>query len=436
MRRSTNSPEDRRRRFEQLYAEHVRAVLLYCRRRADAEIADDVTGETFLVAWRRLGEVPQDARPWLLGVARRTLANHRRGDLRRRALHARLTVEATPWIGGDPAESVQSDAVRAAIAALPEHEREAIALVHWDGLSTDPAGPSPSRAASPRCRARDRRARPDAGLHPRARRLTMTVTDAMAAADPARDLDPEPGEALVRARIDAIVAEASMPEGRPRRRARALRAAAATVTVAALLTAAGLALRDDDRGSTHLPGTAAAFARQFERPHGILHFAIAGGGTEGWVALDGSGYRQRFRAPDGRFRDDTMDARGDQQRRTTTGKLLTFAAEHPMSPDERLGNLDIGTFIQHLITGQQLEDAGVAEVDGRPVRRLVLRQGDSWRADYYVTPDGHRLVRASLWARNPHFPDDPGDTLTTDFSSFEVLPDTPANRALITLPPG
>lgn len=43
--------------------------------------AADAVAETFLVAWRRLPEVPsgEEARPWLYGVARRTLANQRLG---------------------------------------------------------------------------------------------------------------------------------------------------------------------------------------------------------------------------------------------------------------------------------------------------------------------------------------------------------------------
>lgn len=33
-----------------------------------------MVAETFLVAWRRLDELPDEAKPWLLGVARRVLA--------------------------------------------------------------------------------------------------------------------------------------------------------------------------------------------------------------------------------------------------------------------------------------------------------------------------------------------------------------------------
>jgi RNA polymerase sigma-70 factor, ECF subfamily len=39
-----------------------------------------------LTAWRRLDEVPDPALPWLLGVARRVVANQRRGEQRRERL--------------------------------------------------------------------------------------------------------------------------------------------------------------------------------------------------------------------------------------------------------------------------------------------------------------------------------------------------------------
>jgi len=40
---------------------------------AELDLVEDVVAETFLVAWRRLDDIPAEARPWLLGVARKTL---------------------------------------------------------------------------------------------------------------------------------------------------------------------------------------------------------------------------------------------------------------------------------------------------------------------------------------------------------------------------
>jgi DNA-directed RNA polymerase specialized sigma24 family protein len=80
-------------RFEELFREHYRAVRGYALRRAPGDLAQDVVSETFLAAWRRLDDVPDDALPWLYGVARRVPANQRRSADRGSA----------PWSGSSPA---------------------------------------------------------------------------------------------------------------------------------------------------------------------------------------------------------------------------------------------------------------------------------------------------------------------------------------------
>jgi RNA polymerase sigma-70 factor (ECF subfamily) len=73
---------DPRVRFEELYRTHAGAVLAFAHRRAAEDVAEDVLSEVFLVAWRRLEDVPEQPLPWLLGVARRVLANRRRAESR------------------------------------------------------------------------------------------------------------------------------------------------------------------------------------------------------------------------------------------------------------------------------------------------------------------------------------------------------------------
>jgi DNA-directed RNA polymerase specialized sigma24 family protein len=46
-------------RFTGLYDEYYRRVLRYALQHADAGFAEDVASETFLIAWRRLAEIPQ-----------------------------------------------------------------------------------------------------------------------------------------------------------------------------------------------------------------------------------------------------------------------------------------------------------------------------------------------------------------------------------------
>jgi RNA polymerase sigma-70 factor (ECF subfamily) len=125
-------PISRAERFEGLYVKHCPAVRRYLRRRADAALVEDTVSETFLVAWRRLDAVPDDALPWLLGVARRALANQRRAAARRERLADLLAAE--PPLAAAPTE--QARAVLEAIAALPATDREVLMLVCWEGLDS------------------------------------------------------------------------------------------------------------------------------------------------------------------------------------------------------------------------------------------------------------------------------------------------------------
>ncbi len=125
------------RRFRALFDTHRRLVLGYALRRVD-EPADaaDVVADTFLIAWRRLGEVPEGeaARGWLLGVARRVLANQRRGERRRSGLSDRLAGELVAQFPHDP-PSERDEVVRRALAQLAEEDRELLLLAGWEGLS-------------------------------------------------------------------------------------------------------------------------------------------------------------------------------------------------------------------------------------------------------------------------------------------------------------
>lgn len=128
--------DDRRRRFEQMYEANYGRVLGYVVRRiARPDEAADVIAETFLTAWRRLDDVPagEAARPWLLGVARRVLANQDRSERRRVALGERLRSELTAArYGREPSAGLRDAAV--AFRSLPEADREILALAGWEGL--------------------------------------------------------------------------------------------------------------------------------------------------------------------------------------------------------------------------------------------------------------------------------------------------------------
>jgi RNA polymerase sigma factor (sigma-70 family) len=131
----------RERRFEALYASHHPQVFGYVMRRCDrAEDAADAIAETFLVAWRRLDEAPagDQMRLWLYGVARRVLANQRRGERRRLALADRLRSDLTthrlPAVTHEA--SRDNDALGAALASLSVDDRELLTLEAWEELSS------------------------------------------------------------------------------------------------------------------------------------------------------------------------------------------------------------------------------------------------------------------------------------------------------------
>jgi RNA polymerase sigma-70 factor (ECF subfamily) len=129
--------ETREETYRRLYASHFDAVLGYALRRTERpEDAADVTAETFLVAWRRLAHLPtgSETRPWLYGVARRVLANHRRGDHRRSALGGRLRKELATSVPDTSDDVVQRTDVVEAMRRLSGRDQEVLELHLWEGL--------------------------------------------------------------------------------------------------------------------------------------------------------------------------------------------------------------------------------------------------------------------------------------------------------------
>lgn len=127
-------------RFERLYQAHAGTIRAYTRRRADPATADEVAAEVFVIAWRRLDDIPDDPLPWLLGVARRVLANRRRSIARDQALRARIMFQQST---ADPTEAARNEsdgAVLRALSRLKERDREVLLLIGWEGLAHAQAG--------------------------------------------------------------------------------------------------------------------------------------------------------------------------------------------------------------------------------------------------------------------------------------------------------
>lgn len=126
-------------KFEALYQAHHRAVLAYCARRASPWDAWDAASEVFVIAWRRIDDVPAtlEERSWLIGVAFKVLANQRRGARRRLRLITR--VDSPSLAAPAPEEQIlraeQDREVIEALARLKPSDREIITLTLWDELS-------------------------------------------------------------------------------------------------------------------------------------------------------------------------------------------------------------------------------------------------------------------------------------------------------------
>jgi RNA polymerase sigma-70 factor (ECF subfamily) len=136
----TLNGSDGRQRFELLYGELYAPISGYVMRRvANPEDAAEAIAETFATLWRRVDSCPagDEARPWLFGVARRVLANQRRGERRRSELAERLTSHAEPAAATAALAAGFDGRIARAFATLSEADREVVSLLAWEGLTRE-----------------------------------------------------------------------------------------------------------------------------------------------------------------------------------------------------------------------------------------------------------------------------------------------------------
>ena len=124
-------------RFEAIAHDIYEPLQRYLHRRAGAADAADVFAETLTVIWRRLDDVPAgDPLPWSYGVARRCLANHRRGDARRSRLTDRLRTGEPIPMADDPQDAIErtDPELQRALTTLSDAERDVVHLWAWERL--------------------------------------------------------------------------------------------------------------------------------------------------------------------------------------------------------------------------------------------------------------------------------------------------------------
>ena len=134
-----DSPEFRRERFRILYNDLYDDLWRYIQRRSiNTEEARDTLSEVFLVAWRRLEDIPagNEARLWLFGVARNLVKTSWRKRKRSGDLLVRIGSEMSTRVTTD--EELDNSGVLKIVKALQflsESDQEILRLLAWENLS-------------------------------------------------------------------------------------------------------------------------------------------------------------------------------------------------------------------------------------------------------------------------------------------------------------
>lgn len=120
-----------------LFAAHSAEILAFCRRQlpsgSDAEDALQTTFVYVLRALRR-GVVPENESAWLTTIAKNVCHTQRRTLGRRGALSTDLDLDRIALAEPEPDEAELLAALPAALATLPDSQRNAIVMREWLGL--------------------------------------------------------------------------------------------------------------------------------------------------------------------------------------------------------------------------------------------------------------------------------------------------------------
>jgi RNA polymerase sigma factor (sigma-70 family) len=128
------------RRLTLLFHEYQPRIQQFARRRVGADAAQEIVAETFLVAWRRLHDIPSPALPWLYRVATLEVANFQRRQIR--ALQVERAIRESLPSGGSPQQRGHDDdtdiaqVIARAFESLGAADQEILRLATWDGLTS------------------------------------------------------------------------------------------------------------------------------------------------------------------------------------------------------------------------------------------------------------------------------------------------------------
>ena len=129
--------------FAALFDRHAAVIRDYLARRVGPQSAEDLTGETFLVAFSKRDKYDvsrPNALPWLYGIASNLVRQRRRSEVRHLRALARTGIDP---VFADHAESVSARVsaqastrrLADALAKLSAGERDVLLLAAWGDLS-------------------------------------------------------------------------------------------------------------------------------------------------------------------------------------------------------------------------------------------------------------------------------------------------------------
>ncbi|MGW0821241.1 RNA polymerase sigma factor [Streptomyces sp. NPDC002845] len=126
--------------FARLYDRYAPDIHRYVARRLGDGMADDITADTFLTAFRiraRYDVTHGNARPWLYGIAGNLIGKHRRTEVRALKALARTGHDpvAASWVEDTETRVVAQKELAGALAALPAGDRHVLLLVAWADLT-------------------------------------------------------------------------------------------------------------------------------------------------------------------------------------------------------------------------------------------------------------------------------------------------------------
>lgn len=130
--------------FEPFFREHERAVYACLwRLTGDAQVARDLTQETFLRAWRHFEQARSYERPlaWLLRIATNLAFSHYQRESSGRAVSTHALTDADTPSRSDPMRGLaERDLVQRTLLELPPNQRAALVLREVYGFSCEEIG--------------------------------------------------------------------------------------------------------------------------------------------------------------------------------------------------------------------------------------------------------------------------------------------------------